>query len=132
MDGVFLDTHVLIWYLSSPDSLTPKEMHAIDSAVQKGNCLYISSITIVEIIYLVEKGKIPEEALEMLLQATKDTFSELRILPIDLHVATELRNVPREKVPDMPDRLIAASAQCYNMPLITRDQKIRNAGLQII
>lgn len=132
MRGVFLDTHVLIWYLSRPDSLTSKELHAIDSAVQRGCALYISSITIVELIYLAEKEKIPEEALEMLLQAVKDPLSELRVLPIDQNVAAELRNIPREKVPDMPDRLIAASAQHYNIPLMTRDTKIRNAGLNLI
>jgi PIN domain nuclease of toxin-antitoxin system len=39
MHGVFLDTHVLIWYLSRPESLTSEEMHAIDSTVQRGSSL---------------------------------------------------------------------------------------------
>lgn len=55
MYGVFIDTHALIWYLSHPEFLSSQELEAIESVIQNGQKLCISSITIVEIIYLVEK-----------------------------------------------------------------------------
>lgn len=132
MDGVFLDTHALIWYLSSPEFLSTRELHVIDSNVKAGNKLYISSITIVEIIYLVEKNRIPQEAYDNLMQAVHDPSTELYILPIDEQVAAEITNISRESVPDMPDRLIAATAKYYDLTLLTRDQKIRDSGVKVI
>jgi len=40
--------------------------------------------------------------------------------------------VPRAEVPDMPDRIIAATALHLGLPLISRDRKIQLAGLQTI
>ena len=38
-----------------------------------------------------------------------------------------IRSIPRDAVPDMPDRIIAAAVQALRVPLITRDDKIRRA-----
>jgi predicted nucleic acid-binding protein len=44
----------------------------------------------------------------------------------------QLRRVRREDVPDMPDRIIAATALALDLPLVTRDGKIRAAGIRTI
>jgi predicted nucleic acid-binding protein len=44
---------------------------------------------------------------------------------LSLAVAQVLGQVPKEEVPDMPDRIIAATALSLNLPLVTRDQKIQ-------
>lgn len=132
MDGVLLDTHALIWYLSRPELLFSQELDAIETALQRDQILCISSITIVEIIYLVEKNKIPQEAYEKLMHAVHDPITNLYVLPVDQHVASELKNISRDKIPDMPDRLIVATAQYFGMSLITHDHKIRVSGMKII
>ena len=40
--------------------------------------------------------------------------------------------MPRDVVPDMPDRIIAATAVHLGLPLITRDERIRSAGIKTI
>ncbi|MCF8026407.1 MAG: PIN domain-containing protein, partial [Desulfobacteraceae bacterium] len=55
-----------------------------------------------------------------------------QVLPVDLYVASELRNIPREQIPDMPDRIIAAVAQYFNLPLITKDDRIIKADINTI
>ena len=50
----------------------------------------------------------------------------------DLAVARSLGKVPREKVPDMPDRIIAATALSLGVPLITRDAAISASGIETI
>jgi predicted nucleic acid-binding protein len=47
------------------------------------------------------------------------------VVPLDLAIAQTLRQVPRDIVPEMPDRIIAATAQYLNLPLVTRDLRIQ-------
>ena len=132
MNGVLLDTHALIWYLAHPERLSSMSSDAIDDTLKKGGCLFVSAITIVEIIYLVEKEKIPEKGFEALMESINEPDAELQVLPVDLYVASELRNIPREQIPDMPDRIIAAVAQYFNLPLITKDDRIIKADINTI
>jgi predicted nucleic acid-binding protein len=54
------------------------------------------------------------------------------IYPVSDDVARALRQISREVVPDMPDRIIAATALYFHLPLITRDARIRAASIQTI
>ena len=54
--GVVLDTHALIWYLNAPDRLSAKATASMGNSLQSGGFLHFSVISMVEIIYLVEKG----------------------------------------------------------------------------
>jgi predicted nucleic acid-binding protein len=47
-------------------------------------------------------------------------------------VADALALVPRAIVPDMPDRIIAATALYLNLPLVTADHKIQASNVQTI
>jgi predicted nucleic acid-binding protein len=47
-------------------------------------------------------------------------------------VAESLELVPRKDVPDMPDRIIAATALHLGLPLVTRDGKIRAVNITTI
>jgi predicted nucleic acid-binding protein len=51
--------------------------------------------------------------------------SPLELASLDLKVAAALELIDRAKVPDMPDRIIAATALALGLPLISRDRKIQ-------
>lgn len=61
-------------------------------------------------VYLVEKGRLPRVALERLMGELEREDSGLVVAALDLPVARALQRIPREDVPDMPDRIIAATA----------------------
>ena len=65
MSAVVLDTHAIIWYFLDSPKLSEFARESIDSASQ----IYLASISLVEIIYLNEKTRIPDVALERLNQA---------------------------------------------------------------
>ncbi len=96
----------------------------MESAAQSGLPIYVPSITLVEIVYLVEKRRFPEELIHRLLEALQNPNNVLCLAPLDLSAAQALRQIPREQVPDIPDRIIAATALALEPPLITRDGKI--------
>lgn len=47
-------------------------------------------------------------------------------------VADTGARVPRAEVPDMPDRIIAATAVCLGLALISKDRKIQLSGAKTI
>jgi predicted nucleic acid-binding protein len=53
-------------------------------------------------------------------------------MPITASIVTAMRDLPRETVPDMPDRIIAATAKYLGVPLVTRDLRIRSLALATV
>jgi predicted nucleic acid-binding protein len=58
--------------------------------------------------------------------------SGLVLAAIDRGVVDAVARVDRDSVPDMPDRIIAATALYLGLALVTRDRKIRAADLDTI
>lgn len=125
MTAVIADTHTIIWYLNQSKRLSKTAEAALNTAVVGGNSIYVSAISVVEITYLVERYRLPEEALTLLIDAFSDRETALEIVPLNLAVARTIRQIPRDVVPDMPDRIIAATALYLNLPLVTRDLQIQ-------
>jgi len=55
-----------------------------------------------------------------------------RVVPLSESIARCVALIPRESVPDMPDRIIAATALQVGVPLVTRDGRIRASGLDVV
>jgi len=130
--GVVVDTHSAVWYLLASNSLSGEALRALEAATQAGDPVYLPSISVVEVIYLVEKGRLPQLALERLNDALADSESAFVLAPLDLTVAHSVRRVPRDTIPDMPDRIIVATALQLSLPLITCDRRIQSLGVKTI
>jgi len=126
------DTHAVIWSLFGDSRLSAAARAFIAHAAQSGASVGVSGMTLVEIVYLVEKGRIPRDTLERLLRLLSDPDDVLAEIPVDHAIAEAMRQVDRQQVPDLPDRVIAATAVHYQVPLISRDRKIQSAGFETI
>jgi len=63
--------------------------------------------------------------------STKHT-STIKRCTIDRHIVQAMTRIPRADVPDLPDRIIAATALYFNVPLISRDGKIQASDLRAV
>lgn len=127
-----LDTHVAIWYLIDAKNLPDKVFSMIDAAAAGGVPTYISAVTLVEVVYLVERGRIVPNAFDRFAEELGKENPAFRVVPLDRDIAGILRTVSRDAVPDMPDRIIAATALHLGLPLVTRDRRLQAAGLKTI
>ena len=52
MAAVVVGTHAAVWYLLNAKSFSSNAQRAMDEAVQAGDPVYASSISLVEVVYL--------------------------------------------------------------------------------
>jgi PIN domain nuclease of toxin-antitoxin system len=129
MSDLVLDTHASIWYFSNARKLSATAKASIDKAFKDGNTIFMPTISIVEIIYLVEKRKLLPQTLPSLIHALNLPNNSFSIVDLTTEIAENLAKIPRSIVPDMPDRIITATALTLNLPLITADHKIQAVNL---
>ena len=91
-----------------------------------------SSITLAEIVYLSERGRINSATLDLLLTEVESDDALLVEIPFDRNIALTLRQVDRSQIPDLPDRIIAATALYLNVPIISRDRRIQLSSIDTI
>jgi len=132
MSDYVADTHALIWYLENSPRLGSQARAAFDTCDQGEIHIYVPTICLVEIVYLMEKGRISPKMKSMLDEELKSGESGLVLADLNMDVVDQIANVLRDDIPDLPDRVIAATALALNLPLISRDRKIVLSGLDTI
>ena len=132
MPDAVTDTHALIWYLQDDPRLSTAASAFFDDCQKHGGRIWVPSICVVEIIYLAEKGRIPSNILDAFLSELSASDTVLRFADLNLPTVLALKTIPRISVPDLPDRVIAATALSLGVPLISRDALIRATGLTVV
>lgn len=59
--------------------------------------------------------------------ALADADHVLKEAPFSIDIVESMRGVERSAVPDMPDRIVAATALYFSVPVISRDGRIRTS-----
>jgi predicted nucleic-acid-binding protein len=78
MSAVVTDTHALLWYLNNDPLLSTPALIAFENAERTGQPIYLPSIVIVELRYLVEKGTITEANYQTILAELNDPTTAQR------------------------------------------------------
>lgn len=132
MSDYVTDTHSLIWYLTS-DTRLGNGAKEIFSACERSELLvFVPTISLVEIVYLQEKHKIPNDISAQFSRAINAGTTGLRLYALTREVVTALTKIPRGAIPDMPDRIIAATALHLTVPLISRDHHIQLSEVETV
>jgi len=129
MSRYVTDTHALIWHLTESPNLSTKArdiFHNTDAGLHQ---IIIPSIVLIEMVYLVEKGRISHSSFESILKLLDNTAGSYREIALNKETVKAIQSIPRSEIPDMPDRIIAATAYQLGLPLITRDEKIKKSGI---
>lgn len=119
------DTHALIWYLAADRRLSENAHRFIEGAVEGNESIGVSAITLVELVYLTEKKRIPAEMLARVFAEVQSATSVFQVIPLDLDIVQTLPRVAWDAIPELPDRVIAATALHFAIPVISRDARIQ-------
>jgi len=124
------DTHSLVWYMTSDSKLSTKAKGIFQKVDNFEDYIFIPCVVFFELLYLVEKKKIVADfdSFPVMVSPSKNYTIE----PLCLPIIEKSRRIPRERVADPWDRLIAATSMHLNFPLITRDETLREIGLEVV
>lgn len=115
------DTHALVWYLTGDQKLGA-EAKKIFTRLEKGKGrLLISLIVFLEVLVLVEKGRITftwENFNEKIGQ-----FPTAMIYPIGLDVLAEIKDIGNKL--ELHDRVLVTTTKIHEGVLITKDPEIK-------
>ena len=123
------DTHPLIWALSNDPQLSARARAVFAEADAGRAILIIPPIVAIEMVYLSEKDRIPPQLVDDLLAKVAPPGLSYRLGELNTSVITALREISRDLIPEMPDRIIAATAKAAGVELITRNGLITLSGL---
>jgi PIN domain nuclease of toxin-antitoxin system len=126
------DTHTALWYLFDDARLSAPAGDFIDRAAALRRSVLVSAISLAEIVYLIEKGRVPVNAYADLRSALADPDHVLKEAPFTVEIVDAMRSVSRAAVADMPDRIVAATAVYYGVPVLSRDGRIRGSNVQTV
>jgi PIN domain nuclease of toxin-antitoxin system len=122
---LLLDTHVLLWHLSAPETLSRE----VAAEMARATDVAISAASLWEIGLKTAKGKltVPDDLPEIIRTVG------IRILPITAAHAWAVRSpAPSLATADPFDRLIYAQAMIEGLTLATRDRALLASGVAAI
>ena len=119
---ILLDTHAWLWWASSPERLS-KSAHA---ALADAPAIVVSTLSVWEIAMLVARGRIALD--REVSRWVRRALAEARVeaLSPSVEIALEAALLDSRGFPGGPaDRFIYATARALDVPLVTRDARIR-------
>jgi PIN domain nuclease of toxin-antitoxin system len=129
---VLIDTHVAAWFLWAPERLPDKVRRLLGNKTDEGYKVGVASISLFELVYLVEKRRLESVVLERVLDAISQPDGPFEEVPLIAEMASSLQDIPAVTVPDMPDRIIAATARYRGVPLVSKNARIRQLNPSIL
>jgi PIN domain nuclease of toxin-antitoxin system len=120
---IVADTHALIWWITGDARLSARARE-----VMTRRAVGIAVITCWEIAFLSARGRIVLDI--HIADWWHDVMSlpSTALLPLTMDVATAAANLG-DPIRDPADRLIVATALLQGVPLVTKDERIRAAGV---
>ncbi len=125
---ILLDTHVLLWMVSSPGKLSGAAVREIRRAQRECGCA-IASISLWELAVLFARGRLRASGtIEASIREIVDS-AMVSVLEITAEISGLAMAFPETYPKDPGDRLIGATARALGITLITRDEKILASSL---
>jgi PIN domain nuclease of toxin-antitoxin system len=117
---LLLDTHIWLWSLLEPERLSKTVAKTLTSTKAE---LWLSPVSVWEFLLLVERRRIKIASDPNAWLATALEQAPMSEASLTFAVATQSRKV-RLSHQDPADRFIAATAQVYDLTLVTDDEHL--------
>jgi len=130
---ILLDTSIAVRYLAGEEIAAVKAI--LKARKQRGMeppILGVSAVSAGEILRMVRIGRLELTVdVHVWLEASQRT-DRIRWIPVYPHIAIAAEEITEGDGIDMYDRYIAATARCFNAPLITANRRLHQTDAAVI
>lgn len=123
------DIHALLWHLMKSRKLSKKARSVFQAADEGMVQILVPSIVLIEVVYIFAQKHIPSDILEQLFSLSEDADANYRVVSLDMAVVRAFPDFGPAAVPEMADRIIAATARSLDAPLLTADAAMADSAL---
>ena len=123
-DAVAADTEAVLWFLADDPRLSATAAERLEALERTRRPIWVCAYSLVEVRYLVEKGKVDHDQERRLFEAVADSDTAIELVPVTVDVVRHLPRVPRRRIKDPGDRLVVATAIELAVALVTSDGPI--------
>ena len=122
MDNFVTDTQALVKFMMGKKVINDRSHQAYQSADKGESTIIIPAIVLMEVLYLFEKNRIDIGLLQ-----TEELFKSqnYQFEPLSFEILKTASEI--DDIPELHDRLIAATARYLDLPIITNDPVIRDS-----
>jgi len=114
------DTVAIVRHLRNHPALGREAARIFRDADAGVNRVYLSAITLMEVLYLSEAGRIDVSLAELI--STVSLSRNYAIVPVDSDIVVAALGI--DDVPELHDRIIVATAKHLDIPILTGDRVI--------
>ena len=124
-----VDTHLVVWWMIDDRKLSRAHTRILERSERSGNAVGLSAMSLWEIAKLVERGRIE------LARSIDESLAELEsstlfmVLPLTSRISIESTRLGARFPSDPVDQIIAATARCHGLTMLTADERIVQSGV---
>jgi PIN domain nuclease of toxin-antitoxin system len=122
---ITLDTHAWVWWAADPARIPKRAAGLIEQAVESGERLLVSAISVWEVAMLAARGRLELTMAVGDWIARNEAVSLFQFVPVDNRIAVRAVDLPEFAHRDPADRIIVATALVAGATLITGDDRLR-------
>ena len=119
------DTHALVWWFTNSPKIGKKAAKAFADS-EKGNLvIVIPSIVLAEALSIFDKKRISFD-FKKLFKQVRDSDNFV-IMALDYPILEAMLDL--QDLPELPDKIIVATANYLDLPLITKDATLQKLSI---
>ena len=122
---ILLDTHAWVWFVNDPSQLSRPARKAAEAARAAGSTV-VSSISSWEVAMLAASGRLKLTIDVRDWIAKCEALPFFNFVPVDNAIFVRSVLLPGPLHADPADRVIIATALMRDIPIVTKDRKIRD------
>jgi PIN domain nuclease of toxin-antitoxin system len=116
------DTHALIWWFTDSPRLSSKASEIFEKCEKGENVIFIPSIVIAESLSIFDKKRVSFN-FKNLFRKINDSENFV-LIALDYPILQKM--IALKEIPELHDKIIISTAKYLNLPLITKDNSLRN------
>jgi PIN domain nuclease of toxin-antitoxin system len=119
------DTHALLWWFTDSQKISSRAAEIFEKCERGESVIFIPAIVLAEALTIFEKKRVSFNFRTLFRKM--DASENFMFIALDYPIFQEMMQL--KEIPEIHDKIIAATAKHLKVPIITKDKTLQNSHL---